>query len=308
MYNILTPNDTSYSVEFWNALKRNGAFEPNNRKAKAGFTNAYVLPTADNAKYKEELRKENFFRVYGTVIPMYENNTTVRTVTDEASAEWIPEGGVLPEDDGILDTFKFDSYKLGSIAKLHLNLLEDSGFDFESWVLKSFAHRFGRAETKAFINGTGNNEPLGILADEGGAEVGVTTADVTITYNEVIALFHSLEPKFRENAVWVMNDATALTLRTLKDNQGNYLWPAFTDKLLGKKVVINNEMPHIGAGTKPIAFGNFSYYWIMERVPFGVRVLNEKYITQQLRGYVGYEHLDAKLIRPDAIRVIKMAI
>ncbi|MCF0137550.1 MAG: phage major capsid protein [Oscillospiraceae bacterium] len=305
--NAFNPVGDAYHTEFWNALRQHRSVNTEQRLGQAPGTGAHALPAAQADKYLEELKKENFFRTFGTVMPMYQNDSPVKTVETEAVAEWVAENQPYPEDSDVLNTTVFGMHKLASIAKLHTDLLDDRGFDFQEWMMKNFARRFGKAEVNAFINGTGTGQPVGILNTYGGAEVGVTTASGTVTFDEVMALFHSLESKFRENAVWVMNDTTALALRKLKDADGNYLWSPSAEKLLGKEVIISNAMPDIGSGTKPIAFGDFSYYWIMERVPFSVGVLREKYAISQLYGYIGYEFLDGKLIRPEAVKVMQMA-
>ncbi len=300
------PTDTNYERTFWNALRKHTALSTEHTHAKAPLTNAYILPTVQAGKYLEELERENFFRRLGTVLPMYYSDYAVSTIATDAEAQWVAEGADISEDEEVLSTYRFETHKLSSIAKIHLDLLADEGFSFEEWILKKFSHRFAHAEAAAFLSGNGVGQPTGILADNGGAEVGVSTVGADITFDEVTALFHSLDPKFREKAVWVMNDATALTLRSVKDAAGNLLWAPSAEKLLGKTVIICNEMPDIGSGSKPIAFGDFSYYWIMERVPFAIRTLTEKYYTAQYRGYVGYEHLDGKLIRSEAIQVMQM--
>ncbi len=68
-----------------------------------------------------------------------------------------------------------------------------------------------------------------------------------------------------------MNDETALTLRLLKDENGNYLWNHTNDTILGKPVIISNDMPSAGNGKMPVVFGDFSYYWIIERSPISVQ-------------------------------------
>ena len=100
-----------------------------------------------------------------------------------------------------------------------------------------------------------------------------------------------------------MNDETALKLKTLKDQNGQYLWNQNSDTLLGKPVHISEYMP---SGSKPIAFGDFSYYTIVDRVPLTVRTLYEKFALEQKIGYVGVEHLDGFLLRPEAVRVMKV--
>ena len=66
-----------------------------------------------------------------------------------------------------------------------------------------------------------------------------------------------MKPECRKNAIWLMNDRTALAIRRLKDLTGNYIWNGSTDTILGKPVRICDEMPDIGAGTKPVLLATF---------------------------------------------------
>lgn len=65
-------------------------------------------------------------------------------------------------------------------------------------------------------------------------------------------------------------------------------------------------MPGANSGAKPIAFGDFSYYWVIGRRPIGVRALSEKFAAFNQLGYLAYEFLDGKLIRPGAVKVIQI--
>lgn len=103
-----------------------------------------------------------------------------------------------------------------------------------------------------------------------------------------------------------MNDDTALAIRLLKDKDGNPIWNHANDMILSKPVYIDNHMPSAGAGAKPIAFGDFSFYWIVEREPLTVRVLKEKFFEAGQIGYLAYEFLDGKLIQPDAVKVLQI--
>ena len=66
-------------------------------------------------------------------------------------------------------------------------------------------------------------------------------------------------------------------------------------------------MPDAEAGTKPIAFGDLTYYWMLQRESLSVRLLKEKYILDGMIGIVGYERFDGKLIRPDAVKTLQIA-
>ena len=174
-----------------------------------------------------------------------------------------------------------------------------------------FARRIGEKEEDAFINGNGTHKPLGILAATGGAQIGVTTAAAEkITADELIDLYYSLKAPYRSNAVWLLNDSTMKQIRKLKSGDGQYLWvPALReggyDTLLGKPIRISPAFPEITAGGKSVAFGNFDYYWIGDRKGISFRRLNEKYATTGQVGFLATRRVDARLIVPEAIKVLQ---
>ena len=65
-------------------------------------------------------------------------------------------------------------------------------------------------------------------------------------------------------------------------------------------------MPATESGSKPIAFGDFSYYWIICRRPVSIRTLTEQFTNVDCIGYLAYELLDGKLVRPEAIKVMQI--
>lgn len=180
--------------------------------------------------------------------------------------------------------------------------MQDVKFNMEKYLVKHFARRFGKAEEAAFVSGTGVDMPTGILHETDGAEVGVNAKALAL--DDVIALYFSAKPEYRTHGTWLMNDETAKILRTLKDNDGNYLWNHNNDTIMGRPVNICNAMPSTG---KVIAFGDFSYYWIINRMPISVRALVEIYIMNHQVGYLAHEYLDAKLIRSEAIKVLQLS-
>ncbi|WP_303007347.1 phage major capsid protein [uncultured Dialister sp.] len=188
--------------------------------------------------------------------------------------------------------------------KLDEDFVRDATFNVEDYLVRRLAKNFGRAEDAAFISGTSEQMPTGILNATGGAEIGCTGS---ITYDDVIKLYFSVKPEYRKNSVWLMSDETALALRTLKDSAGNYLWHDSDNTILGKRVVMNSAMPSVAAGAKPIAFGDFSYYWVIARGPVSVVPIVEHFTLNQQIGYLAFEFIDGKLIRPEAIKVLQIA-
>lgn len=200
--------------------------------------------------------------------------------------------------------FTLEDHKLATVLKMDADFLHDNPHIFSNFFIGRMARAFGKAENYGFINGTGVDMPTGILS-ENGADIGVT--DTELTFDSVIELYFSVDKNYRDNGAWLMNDETALELHLVKDDSGNYLWNHVNDTILGKSVYINNYMPSAASGAKPVAFGDFSFYWIVERDPLSARILKEKFIESGQIGYLGYEFLDGKFIRSDAVKVLSVS-
>ena len=296
----------TYEHNFWNMMRGKEADLPV-LSSKADTSGAYMAPDEFKAKFDQALAKDNAFRRLATVVNTTSPDGTIQAVTSTGAANWVAEGAAIPESSDTILPFQVYSYKLASLVRLKTSFVSDNVFDLENYLVTAFARRFGRAEEAAFLNGTGTNQPTGLLSDSG-ADVGVTAASATaITYDELTKLYFSLKAEHRANAVFLMHDDTAMALRTLKDSVGNPLWNAERDTIFGKPVVTSLAMPAPEAGKKAIAFGDLSYYWVIERQPLTVKRLSELYSMQGQIGFTAFERLDGKLILPEAVKVLQMA-
>lgn len=297
---------SDYSFQFWNKMRNNKKSQLN-----LGYNAAigYPLPEMDHARFAKELTKRSLFRQIANVHAAYNVGYTIHAKTCTDVAAWVGEGEAIPIYDGIDDFTRFtvEKHKLGCFTRLSEEFAMDAAFNITDYLIDRFARLFGGAENKAFILGTGNKEPVGILNGTGGAEVGLTAESAdTVTYNELIGLFFSVKPEYRQNGVWLMNDETALALRSLVNACGIPLWNHVNDTILGRPVMIANDMPSMESGKKPIGFGDFSQYWVIDRNPIHIRTLTERFAKNGQIGYLGSEFLDGRLIHPDAIKVIQM--
>ena len=300
-------NQSMYSKGFWNTMRTQGEYysEMSNMKDSTG---SYPAPYEFMNSYKPALEKENLFRRIATVVKTTSPEGKIIASASTGAADWVGESVAIPESNDAISQFTLHSYKLASLTRIKHTFVTDNKFDIEKYLRNDFARRFGREEENACLNGDGITSPTGILHPTEGAEIGVTAAGTdVITYDEVIKLYFSLDKSYRKNAVWIMNDETALHLRTLKDENGNYLWNHTDNTILGKPVEYSSHMPNMESGKVPIAFGDFSFFWIVERQPLSVKVLKEKYILEGQIGYAAYERLDAKLIVKDAVKLLKLA-
>ena len=294
-----------YDRHFWNVMKGGKDVTDTLSRGSARESGGFYLPSGAEDKYSKAIRKESIFRNLATVIHAYGGSTRIYAKDCSDIAAWVPEGGPIPIYDAVNDFTRYpvDAHKLAVFVKLDDDFIHDATFDIEDYLTKRLGKNFAKAEDAAFLNGNGNGMPWGLLDHHNpGPELAVLTSE--IGYDDIVRLFFALDPDYRKNAVWMMNDETALALRLLKDENGNPLWNHANDTILGKPVVIANDMPSVGSGNTPILFGDFSYYWIICRSPVSVRTLKEKFVTLDQVGYLAMEFMDAKLVRREAIQAL----
>lgn len=296
-----------YYNAFWDSMRGKDGCTDKLAKGRNTGTGTFAIPFSANDKYNKAIDGQSLFRQIATVFHAYNSNYRIMAKDCNDLAQFVPEGGSIPIYDGVKDftNYTVETWKLAAFVKLDEDFIHDVTFDIEKYLVQRLAKNFGKAETGAFINGTGVQMPTGILNGTKGADVALTAS--TLTYDDVISLYFSVKEEYRSNALWLMNDDTAMALRKLKDADGNYLWNSNTDSIFGKRVIISEFMPSAESGKKPIAFGDFSYYWVILKKPVSVRAIKEKFVVYDQIGYLAFEFLDGKLIRPDAVKVIQMS-
>lgn len=271
----------------------------------------YLVPDEYDKRLIDILTEENVMRTLGTNITT-SGEHKINIAATKPAAAWIEEGGTLTFGDATFDQIILDAHKLHVAIKVTEELLYDNAFNLENYILTQFGKALSNAEEDAFINGTGVGQPLGILAETGGAQVGITTASSTkVTADEIINLVYSLKRPYRKNAVFLANDVCVAELRKLKDNNGQYLWqPSLQagepDRVLGYKVYTSPYFPVPTAGGTAVAFGDFSYYNIGDRGTRSFAELKELFAGNGMIGFVAKERVDGKLVLPEAVKLLQM--
>lgn len=271
----------------------------------------YLVPDEYDKRLIDILTEENVMRTLGTNITT-SGEHKINIAATKPAAAWIEEGGTLTFGDATFDQIILDAHKLHVAIKVTEELLYDNAFNLENYILTQFGKALSNAEEDAFINGTGVGQPLGILAETGGAQVGVTSASSTkVTADEIINLVYSLKRPYRKNAVFLANDVCIAELRKLKDNNGQYLWqPSLQagepDRVLGYKVYTSPYFPVPTAGGTAVAFGDFSYYNIGDRGTRSFAELKELFAGNGMIGFVAKERVDGKLVLPEAVKLLQM--
>lgn len=164
-----------------------------------------------------------------------------------------------------VNPYKYSSKKIA----LPVELIQDSAIDVVAFVVNRLATRLARITNKHYTIGTGSSQPYGVIARATTGKTGTTGQTVTVIYDDLVDLKHSVNRAYRNNAKFMLNDLSIAIVSKLKDSDGRPIWaPAVTmdapDVLLGHAVVTNDDVAVMAANAKSIAFGDFKKYIIRD--------------------------------------------
>ena len=194
-----------------------------------------------------------------------------------------------------LDVYKYSSKKIA----LPFELLQDSFLDIESYVQAVLAVRLGRIMNTHFTVGTGTGQPRGLVTGSTAGKTGTTGQTVTVLYDDLVDLEHSLDPAYRNapGVGYMMHDSSVKVIRKIKDLQGRPIFvPGYEadaminggapDRLMGRPIYINQDMPVMAANAKSILFGQYSKYIIRDVMDMTLFRMSDSAFT--LLGQVGF--------------------
>lgn len=215
-------------------------------------------------------------------------------------------------------------------------LLDDAAFPVEQWLGDKIASKLARDENTAFVSGNGEAKPRGFTDYSGtasttadssrawgtlqytftGANGGFDTATSDATASsadELIDIIATLNPVYRQGAVWTMSRATEAECRKLRDANGNYVVDRnFSDitrapfgfNLFGFPIVTAEDMPALATDSFSIAFGNFNVgYQIVDRQ--GIRTLRDPFSAKPYVQFYTTKRVGGDVVNFDAIKLLK---
>lgn len=222
---------------------------------------------------------------------------------------WIDENTQVGSASFVYGTKALNAYKLTSNAVLiSSELISDAGIDIQATVTAAMAERLGRSLNKRATTGTGSDQINGI-ATAAGAGVTLALANSAITADDLISLQHSVDPAYRSNAGFMLNDATVAKIRKLKDTNGAYIWQpglsvAAPATILGQAFHVNQDMANVGTGAKSVLYGDFKRYTVRQAGGFEVKRLVERYADYDQVGFIAFARYDGELMDSRAIKAL----
>lgn len=277
----------------------------------------FAVPVDFQARVIERLRGETVVRSRASVDQTSRDTVEIPTSTggnDQYSSavrvSWVDEKPTEGDSDTNL-TFGMETIPVHTVMAetgLSRNLVEDTAFDIENYLVRKFAEASQIDEDNRFLTGSGVGCPQGILP--GGSNLlsiteKVSGADSTLTWEGLISMAYAIPSQYRQRAVWIAERATYEAIAKMKEStSGNFLWnpyqysggaEAAPPRLLGYEVVEQEAMPSIAAGAYPIIFGDLSGYQIFDRIGMTVeRYLDSSTARKNMIVYVVRRRLGAQ--------------
>lgn len=303
--NLSVRQTDEYKKAMLDALKSNFKRFDNVLQEGVDAEGGYLVPEEYDERLITKLQEENIMRNLGNVITTAGDRKINIASTDPAAA-WIEEGGALQFSDAKFDQILLDAFKLHVAIKVTEELMYDSAFDLEEYILTQFSKALSNAEEDSFLNGDGVGKPTGVFDKTNGGTYLELAAE--LTSDKIIDLVYALERPYRKNAVFILNDNTIAKIRKLKDTNGAYIWqPSYQagepDRVLGYPVYTSAFAPE-----DKIAFGDFSYYNIGDRGTRSFQELRELFAGNGMIGYVAKERVDGKLILKEAVQILPFTL
>lgn len=156
--------------------------------------------------------------------------------------------------------------------------LEQDGLNFGPQLGGLLAARVSKLQNRKFTTGSGVSEPTGFITacSAAGATAAAQNA-ASIIGDDLMGLVGALGGGYLDETrcTFMMAKSTLLAMLKLKGGSGDYLmFDRGRLRILGFPIAINDHMPAIGTTNASVAFGDFSYYHVVD---FGsARVMRDR--------------------------------
>lgn len=217
--------------------------------------------------------------------------------------------GEIPASEATVTSTNFGATKIDvftnmAVENVTRDMLEDSAFDIMGFVTARLYESARLQQENAIINGTGVEEPVGLLANPGGlvgnqAQPASASLGSMITGDKLIDMAYSIPAQYDNNSRWLFNKSnTGRGIAQLKDQNDRYLFGyglgdsglagGRPSELLGYGFTYSSNIANAfstngasgnTAGTYPIVFGDFSGYYLARRGALSIQVLYEPKAT-----------------------------
>ena len=267
----------------------------------------YLVPEQFSAQLLKDLDDSVFMRQLATVLPTLTTGASIGVPTldtDPGDADWTSEIATVTEDtDMTLGKRELSPELCSKLIKVSDRLIRTAALSPEQIVRERLAYKFSITEEKAFLNGNGAGQPLGIFtaSNDGistSRDISTGNQATSITFDGLMEAKYGVKSGYASNGSWLFHRDAVKQISKLKDGNGQYIWQQSVqvdgpDTILGRPVYESEYAPNtFTTGQYVGMFGDFSYYWIVDSMMMEVQRLNELYAASNQVGFIGRKETD----------------
>ncbi len=239
--------------------------------------------------------------------------------TDVADADWTGEITAVTEDTALaVGKREFNPSLLSKLVKVSNKLLRLTSGGAGSLVLQRLGYKMAVTQEKAFLLGTGANQPLGVfIASANGIptsrDMATDNTTTEIKADNLRRVKASLKPGHRMRSKWMFHTDAVLNLTLLKYADGKYIWTeglrvGEPDRLLGLPIMESQFVPNtFTAGLYVGILANWEFYWIVDALDVQVQRLDELYAGTNQVGFIGRMESDGMPVLAEAFARVTLA-
>jgi HK97 family phage major capsid protein len=238
---------------------------------------------------------------------------------DPADAEWTGEVSTVSLDTAMtLGRRELTPRFLAKGIKVSRKLLMNVP-NVETLVAERMAYKFAVTMEKAYLTGSGSNQPLGLFT---ASTAGISTARDVATDNTTTAITgdglrnakYALKAQYRDNAAWMFHRDAVLQISKIKSAvDGQYIWQqglqaGTPDRLLGLPVYESEYVPNTFTSAQYVGLiGDMRFYWIADSMAeMELQRLVERYADTNEVGFIGRAHSDGMPVLEEAFARVKL--
>lgn len=324
------PSPTERAVQGFNAWLRQGSAAMGSEAGRAfaalqadsDTQGGYMVAPMQVAEgLIQAVDNQVFVRQRATVLPPLTSAHSLGVVTldaDPADADWTSELGTGAEDSTMaFGQREMTPHPVAKRIKISQTLLRKAP-NIEAYVQQRLAYKFAVTLEKAYMTGTGAQQPLGLFtpSDQGigtARDVSVGNTTTEIKADNLMEVKYSVKGAYYPNAAWVFHRDAVKRLAKLKDGDGRYLWQGSLstdrpDTLLGHPVFVSEYAPStFTTGLYVGLFGDISQYQIVDSLQLQIQRLVELYAATNQIGYIGRFETDGQPVLAEAFARVKLA-
>ncbi|MDR1333899.1 MAG: phage major capsid protein [Holosporaceae bacterium] len=287
----------------------------------------HFIPQEIAARIYDRIKYLSPMRTIAKTITISSNAVELLVDSQMPDAGWVSRGDVEREetDSPEVKRIKIPVHEIYAKPKVSQKLLDDSQINVEEWLISKIAEKIATLENDAFINGSGDERPLGFLkveSEEGEVKNAVklqhfcTGAAGAFSSNDaavdvLIDMTCSLKPIYLKKAKWIMSRSALAEIKKLRNRDGMPLWQpslaeASPSTLLGYPVIVDDDMPALVRDTEStsVAFGNFYCgYQIVDRQD--LKILRDPYTSKPFVEFYATKRTGGSVVDFNAIKLLK---